>query len=233
MFDRAVAAGQTSPEIVSRLQRDVAALRHVEDEICDGDVISNSGARDGRAFFVPREEVAFDLGWLERNGLEHRILEDGRACVPSLSYGTWHFAHACGNAVQMLSRFVPPTADRRRLASMPIGTANAAYSSGPARIGGFPGGGGFFGGGGGSSGGLADLIPPAGGAAAPAPGTPSGEHGPRPSPPYPAPPPYPGPPPPEPPAVVPAPAALWLLLTGIAALVVGSRRRTVAANEAA
>lgn len=231
IFDRAEAARQTSAEVVSRLQRDVAALRHVEDEICDGDVVSNSGARNGKAFFVPREGVAFDVAWLERQGLEHRILQDGRACIPSLSYGAWHFAHACGNAVQMLSRFDPAAADRKRPPATPMMAANAARIAPTASGGGFFGGGGLSGGGG-SSGGVADLIPPAvipDGAAgpSPAPAPPSNEGGPRPNPPLP------GPLPQEPPAVVPAPPAIWMLLTGLAALAVGARRRTVAVREAA
>ncbi len=235
IFNRAVETGQSSAPVISQLRSDFAEGRFTVDEICDGDVISNSGVRDGRAFYIPREGVAFDRDWLESQGLEHRTLADGRSCVPSQSYGSWHFVHACGNAVQVLSRFDPDAPRRRPAARLlgpaaPIEVADARVAPparGPFGGGGFGGGGFFFGGGGGSSSGGEEITP-----LLPIevirPPVETGEGGDGPQPPLAPPtidiePPFEVAPPPVMP--VPAPAPLLLLMTGLGALIAAARRR--------
>lgn len=72
--------------------------------ICDGDVIRNSGARDGVAFRTGPQVVSFDRAHLRSLGIAHRI-EGARACIPARDYGQgWVEAEACGNAILMIRR---------------------------------------------------------------------------------------------------------------------------------
>ncbi|QIE53956.1 hypothetical protein G5B40_03885 [Pikeienuella piscinae] len=218
LFDQALAAGQTNLATLAKLRHDFAADRFTEGEICDGDVVSNSGARNGRAFYIPVEEVAFEERWLVSQNLEHRKLPDGRICIPSRSYGEWHYVFACGNAVQLLAR--PDAADQLRTAAAPVSAPLLAS------LGGFTSGfGGSTGGTGGTSAevspeeipaGIIDVIanPPE----RPGPGGPD-------TPPGSPPPPSGGPSPTPPPAVVPVPPAILFMLTALGALASFRRRK--------
>lgn len=220
IFAQALAAGQSSQATLTRLREDFAADRFTAGEICDGDVVSNSGARNGRAFYIPVEEVAFDEKWLVDRDLEHRKLPDGRICIPSRSYGDWHYVFACGNAVQVLSR--PATAaDRRRVAAAPLAGTPVAWGAASSP--------GFFGGGFGGSGSGTDAAPSPGEIIdvitnppdRPVPGGPDTPPGPPPQPT----PPSDGPPPTPPPSVVPTPPAILFMLTALGALISFRRKK--------
>ncbi|MEM8754933.1 MAG: hypothetical protein AAGF90_18365, partial [Pseudomonadota bacterium] len=88
--------------------------------ICDGDVVANSGAKNGRAFFVARQAVQFDRRWLAERAVVHHVAADGRVCVPTLAYAEWHYADVCGNVLRLLADGAPvgaaparPVAPRR------------------------------------------------------------------------------------------------------------------------
>lgn len=130
-----------------------AAFRHAFDTgaltpsaICDGDVISNSGARNGRAFYVPRQAVAFSRDWLEARGVDHWIAPDGRACIPTLSHRDWHYADVCGNAIQLIVDGAPANGAEDAAPRRPVAPAGVFTRS--AAAGGAGGGGGGVGGGG-------------------------------------------------------------------------------------
>ncbi|MFV0475624.1 MAG: hypothetical protein ACK5MQ_15670 [Pikeienuella sp.] len=191
-------------------------------EICDGDVVSNSGARRGRAFFIPREIVSLDRNWLVARGIEHREAPDGRLCLPADSYGDWSFVDACGNAVRLLEPH-DPAHDRRReaaLSALPPGGAPIVMPTPEAAIplllgGGF---------GGAAAGGGAVISGDPGTGSRP-------RDGQRPPPVF-SPPVFPpqgmAPPPAEqPPTVVPAPASIWLLMGGLGLFALASGRRRV------
>lgn len=252
IFDRARDAGQTTDEVIARLLSDYRAEDYEVGEICDGDVISNSGARDGRPFFIRREKAGFDREWLAKNDLEYRVLPDGRTCIPSRSYGSWHFVHACGNAVQVLERHVP-SAKRRRGRVSPLLTSGSdpmehiASSLGsyipPAMVAGL--GGGFGGGSTLAQGGGGRHFPDRG---TPGDDTPGGgrhddatggdpefprylPYPPRPLTPIGVPGTAAGP---SPATVVPLPGAIWMMLGGMSALLFGRAgfRRSAAGARA-
>lgn len=72
-------------------------------EICDGDLILNTGARDGRMIGPFPQIVALDVGHLIAKG--YRFRRDGeRTCIPSLTDGEAHLIEACKNRAIVLAR---------------------------------------------------------------------------------------------------------------------------------
>ena len=79
-------------------------------EICDGDVIENSGARNGVAFVTGPQVADFDLAYLDASRLAYTV-RDGRVCIPARDYGGgWLEPLACGNAVRVIRRAESPVA---------------------------------------------------------------------------------------------------------------------------
>lgn len=73
-------------------------------EICDGDIIRNTGARDGVAFETGVQVASFDPDWLGAQGLRYRTTESGRSCIPTIAAGAWHEPEACGNRTILIRR---------------------------------------------------------------------------------------------------------------------------------
>ena len=77
-------------------------------EICDGDVIENSGARNGVAFVTGPQVADFDIAYLDASRLAYTV-RDGRTCIPARDYGGgWLEPLACGNAVWVIRRVESP-----------------------------------------------------------------------------------------------------------------------------
>lgn len=93
-------APYVSAEVIEA--REAGAFR--PDEICDGDWITNTGARDGRAIYYGVQRAEFDEGWLIERGLAYRALDDGRLCIPTRSFGSVHEPEACGNVTTLIRR---------------------------------------------------------------------------------------------------------------------------------
>jgi hypothetical protein len=72
-------------------------------EICDGDLILNTGSRDGRMIGPFPQLVALDVAHLIERGYRFRILDDGRTCIPTLTDGARHLVEACGNRAEVIA----------------------------------------------------------------------------------------------------------------------------------
>lgn len=73
-------------------------------EICDGDLIANTGARDGRMIGPWTQIVALDVPHLIAKGMRFRTREDGATCIPTLTDGAAHLVEACGNRATIIAR---------------------------------------------------------------------------------------------------------------------------------
>lgn len=85
----------------------VDMVRFDDDEVCDGDVVSNSGVREGKPFTIDRQVVFFDRDYMDQQGIYYQITDDNRACIHTLSNGVWHYVFECGNRVRMLQKYIP------------------------------------------------------------------------------------------------------------------------------
>lgn len=72
-------------------------------EICDGDMILNTGSRDGRMIGPFPQLVALDVAHLVERGYRFRSLGDGRTCIPTLTDGRAHLVEACGNRAVVIA----------------------------------------------------------------------------------------------------------------------------------
>jgi len=83
-----------------------ASGRGEPDRICDGDLIRNTGARDGRGFATGLLTASFSEDWLRERGYRYTVDADGTVCIPAMNWAGTLEAEACANAITIERRAI-------------------------------------------------------------------------------------------------------------------------------